>query len=153
MIPPPGWWRVIASGILVLTLLWFGAHGATSAAPAGAGAAAKPTPTPKPTPTMTVRQKKDYTALLAAGKKAFLTVGCSGCHMLTAAGSKATVGPSLNHIGKLRNLKWILAQIADPCAPGHDHAAGPDYTCSAMPLGLAKGKTALAIATFLAAQK
>ena len=96
---------------------------------------------------------KPSAAELAAGKKAFLTVGCSGCHTLTTAGAKGAVGPTLNHIGRLRTAKWILVQIANPCAPGHEHAAGPNYSCLAMTAGLAKGKTAQAIADFLASQK
>jgi mono/diheme cytochrome c family protein len=147
MVLPRVWWRLLLGGALVLALWWLSLQSTSAPGPAVAGSK------PAPTPTMTAQQKAAYNALLAAGKKAFLTVGCSGCHMLKAAGSTAHVGPSLNHIGKIRSVKWILAQIANPCAPGHEHAAGPDYTCAAMPAGLAKGKTALAIATFLAAQK
>jgi mono/diheme cytochrome c family protein len=144
----PRVWRLALGAALVLSLAWLSLlHSGGTSSPAVAGSK------PKPTPTMTAQQKAQYKALLAAGKKGFLTVGCSTCHMLSAAGSTASVGPSLNHIGKIRSVKWILAQIANPCAPGHEHAAGPDYTCTAMPAGLTKGKTALAIATFLAAQK
>jgi cbb3-type cytochrome oxidase cytochrome c subunit len=138
-------WRLVIGGILVLTLFWLGTQANGTPRPVVAGS--------KPAPTMTAQQKAAYKALLAAGKKGFLTVGCSGCHMLSAAGSTGGAGPSLNHIGKIRSAKWILAQIADPCAPGHEHAAGPNYSCLAMPPGLARGKTAQAIAAFLAAQK
>jgi len=147
MVRPHIWWRTGLGMILAVSVLLLGLRSTGGSAPALAGAK------PAPTSTMTPKQKTDYKALLAAGRKAFVTVGCGGCHMLSAAGTKATVGPNLNHIGKIRNVKWILIQIANPCAAGHEHAAGANFNCNAMPAGLTKGKTAQAIATFLASQK
>jgi hypothetical protein len=113
----------------------------TKATPAATGAA-----TSAATPAISAAQ-------LAAGKAAFTSAGCGGCHMLTAAGTTGGAGPSLNGIGKIRNAAWIVAQIKNPCASGHANAAGSNYNCNAMPAGLATGANAEAIAAFLAAQK
>jgi cytochrome c551/c552 len=135
----------------------------------GCGAAALPPPPPPGTPTTVAAATKPpvavptkaattapaggNTAQLAAGKAAFNSAGCGGCHMLTAAGSTGAIGPSLNGIGAKRDAAWIIAQIKDPCAAGHANAAGSKYSCQAMPANLASGATAQAIAAFLAAQK
>jgi cytochrome c551/c552 len=92
-------------------------------------------------------------AQLAAGKTAFSSAGCGGCHMLTAAGAAGQAGPSLNGIGSLHDASWIVMQIQNPCATGHANAGGAKYNCAAMPPNLASGAQAEAIAAYLAAQK
>jgi cytochrome c551/c552 len=92
-------------------------------------------------------------ALIAAGKVAFTSKGCGGCHILSATGSTGAVGPSLNGIGKIHDAAWILVQIKNPCAPGHANAGGSNYNCATMPANLATGADAEAIAAFLATQK
>lgn len=136
---------------------------------AGCGAAALPPPPPPGTATAvgaatpvlvaspTAQATQAATpagnaAQLAAGKAAFTTT-CGSCHMLSAAGTSGTIGPSLNGIGALRDAAWIAVQIQNPCAPGHANAAGPKYTCTLMPPGIATGAQAEAIAAYLASQK
>ncbi|HEY1538587.1 MAG TPA: c-type cytochrome [Solirubrobacteraceae bacterium] len=47
-----------------------------------------------------------------AGKKLFLTVGCSGCHSLKAAGSTGTQGPDLDLANP--SPSRVLAQLTNP---------------------------------------
>jgi mono/diheme cytochrome c family protein len=91
-------------------------------------------------------------AQIAAGKSAFIASSCGACHTLSAAGTSGSAGPNLNGIGSKRTADWIVAQIKNPCAPGHANAAA-GYHCASMPPGLASGTTAEDIAAFLAAQK
>jgi mono/diheme cytochrome c family protein len=107
-------------------------------------------PTARPTAAATAQTGN--TAQLSAGKAAF-TSSCGTCHTLTAASTSGTLGPSLNGIGSLRTADWIVAQIQNPCAPGHANAAGPKYTCSIMPPNIVSGAQAQAIAAYLASQK
>lgn len=108
----------------------------------GCGAAALPPPPAPP----------GNTAQLDAGKSAFSST-CGSCHALTAAGTRGAVGPGLDHIGSLHDAAWIVAQMQNPCAPGHANAAGPKYSCVVMPKGMASGPQAQAIAAYLASQK
>ena len=78
---------------------------------AGRTASAAPTPTPPPAPasTSTTTEAPATTtsaapagtpdaATLAAGKQAFATNGCGGCHTLKDAGASATFGPNLDKL-------------------------------------------------------
>jgi hypothetical protein len=153
------WFRVgCVSPCLAITVCLAGC-GSSSAPPPPTQALVTnfPTPTTIPaaaaTATAEARLAGSKPAVLAAGTRAFQAAGGGSCHALVAASTAGALGPSLNGIGKLRSARWLVAQIANPCAPGHAHAAGAQYTCSAMPPDLATGATAHAIAAFLSSQK
>ncbi len=155
------WGTRLAAGVSIVSI---------ALALGGCGAAALPPPPPPATatvavtvtpaaaapatagPTATATAPAGNAAQRAAGEAAF-TSSCGTCHALTAAGTSGTIGPSLNAIGTLRTAAWIVAQIHNPCAPGHSNAAGPKYTCSLMPPGIVSGAQAQAIAAYLASQK
>ena len=94
---------------LAAVLAGCGAEGVVSPAPVTVvGALPKPTLDPI-TPAFKV--KGDPTA----GKKTFLSAGCTGCHTLADAGSTGTVGP-------------VLDQVK------------PDYRCATARVTLGKGQ-------------
>jgi cbb3-type cytochrome c oxidase subunit III len=81
----------------------------------------------------------------ANGGKLF-TAKCGGCHTLAAAGSSGTTGPNLDgafgsdklqHFKQDTILNLVLDQIRDPSPP--------------MPANLVKGKDAVDVATYVAA--
>ena len=154
------WLRPVAAVSIVGVVIVLAGCGSTalppSPPPSVATAAAAVTPAQAASPTAgataAATAAPGNTAQLAAGKAAF-TASCGTCHMLTAAGTSGTLGPSLNGIGSLRTAVWIVEQIQNPCAAGHADAAGPKYTCSIMPAGLVSGAQAQAIAAYLASQK
>ena len=76
--------RAIIVGISVLALASVGGWGAYRASAASPSATTTTAPPASPA--------------LAAGKKVFLTAGCSGCHTLAAAGATGTVGPNLDKL-------------------------------------------------------
>ncbi len=55
-------------------------------------------------------------AVLAAGRQAFVSNGCAGCHTLAAAGASGTVGPNLDEVLPGRNAAFIHQSIVDPDA-------------------------------------
>jgi len=73
--------RAIAIGIAALAAASLGGWGVYRSQARSAGPA---------TPTAPV------SGALAAGKRVFLTSGCSGCHTLASAGATGTVGPNLD---------------------------------------------------------
>jgi cytochrome c553 len=88
----------------------------------------------------------------AAGRAAFLSSGCVGCHALASVGATGVVGPALTHIGQTRTLQWLVVQMHTPCASGHQRAG---YACQMM-VGAVAGLTEQQrrdLAAFLAAQK
>ena len=50
----------------------------------------------------------------AAGKKVFLSAGCTGCHTLKDAGSKGTVGPNLGGVASRPTLAGGAVQNNGP---------------------------------------
>jgi len=77
---------------LAAVLAGCGAEGVVSPAPVTVvGALPKPTLDPM---TPAFKLKGDPTA----GKKTFLSAGCTGCHTLADAGSTGTVGPVLDQV-------------------------------------------------------
>ena len=52
----------------------------------------------------------------ARGKGVFLAAGCGACHTLSAAGTKATVGPNLDTALKGRSSAFVRESILDPNA-------------------------------------
>jgi cytochrome c oxidase subunit 2 len=58
------------------------------------------------------------TALIALGKQTFTsgTAGCTGCHTLADAGSKAVLGPDLDQVLKGKDAAFIHQSIVDPNA-------------------------------------
>ena len=52
----------------------------------------------------------------ARGKSVFTTLGCGSCHVLAAAGTDGTVGPSLDDSLKGKNAAYIEQSIVEPNA-------------------------------------
>ncbi len=84
---------VIASGVLAaVALVGCGSQGVVSPTPVTVVGSV---PTAAPTPaTPASKLKGDPTA----GKRVFLSAGCTGCHTLAAANATGTVGPNLDQV-------------------------------------------------------
>jgi mono/diheme cytochrome c family protein len=52
----------------------------------------------------------------AAGKAAYDSNGCGGCHTFTPAGSKGTIGPNLDQALKGKDAEFVRESIVDPNA-------------------------------------
>ena len=66
----------------------------------------------------------------AAGKTAFGELGCGGCHVFEAAGSRGTTGPNLNDSLQGKDADYIRESIANPnaeIAPGFQPGVMPNY--------------------------
>jgi cytochrome c551/c552 len=52
----------------------------------------------------------------AAGKAAFASQGCGGCHTFAPAGTNGTIGPNLGEVLKGKDAAFIRQSIVDPNA-------------------------------------
>ena len=94
--------------------------------------------TPSPVPGTVVLPRSGYPrADLAADRAAgsvLLQAQCASCHALLSAGmggAGATVGPSLDRIGRKRSRAWLERELVDPCAHRPSHRSR--YHCGQMP--------------------
>jgi cytochrome c oxidase subunit 2 len=66
----------------------------------------------------------------AAGKAAFTSLGCGGCHTFQAAGTRGTTGPNLDETLQGKDEAYIRESIVDPnatIAQGFQPGVMPNY--------------------------
>jgi mono/diheme cytochrome c family protein len=106
---------IVFSSALLLVAAGCGSEGVTSPVPKTVvGSLPKPTLEPA---TPAFKLKGDPTA----GKKIFLSAGCTGCHTLAAAHSTGTVGPNLDQAKpdfRLATARVTLGKGAMPSFKG-----------------------------------
>lgn len=96
-------------------------------------------------PGMTGMQEMGGGMSMASGRGVFLSAGCGACHTFAAAGTKATVGPNLDHTLKGKSSGFVRESIVDPNAT---IVAG--YHKGVMPTGYGSQLTARQIAALVA---
>lgn len=84
-------------------------------------------------------------ATLAAGRQAFESNGCSGCHTLAAAGATGTVGPDLDRVLPGKSVAFIHQSIVDPNA-----VIASGYSANVMPQGFGQQLSATDLAALVA---
>src|SRR5437763_5961923 len=72
------------------------------------------TAAPKKTSKSAAKPAKSSAADVTAGKKAFESAGCLGCHRLGKSGGKSA--PDLSHEGGKHDAAWIAGKVKDPKA-------------------------------------
>jgi mono/diheme cytochrome c family protein len=101
---------VAVTGILSgLAILVAGCGSATVVSPTAESVVG--TVSQETTPTETVDTSKGDAA---AGKEAFMSSGCGGCHTYGPAGTSATIGPDLDTALQGKDDQFVLESIVDP---------------------------------------
>ena len=104
--------------------------------PAPASTSTSTTTTAPATTTTAAPAGAPDTATLAAGKQAFATNGCGGCHTLKAAGSGGQIGPDLDNLAADAKTAgqafdaYVRESIVKPSAylvPGFPNAMTPTF--------------------------
>jgi cytochrome c oxidase subunit 2 len=107
-----------------------GGGGGTTASSATQPPTQTQTRTPARTQTGTTTGGAPSSAVLAAGRQAFETNGCSACHTLAAAGATGAVGPDLDRVLPGKSAAFVHQSIVDPNA-----VIASGYSANVMPQG------------------
>jgi mono/diheme cytochrome c family protein len=130
-------WFIAASVLFTVGMLTTVAFVAKETGEEEAAAETTTTTATATAPTTTVPTTVAQQGDAAAGKKLFVSAGCSGCHTFAPAGSTATVGPDLDNVssdaqkanrGSLE--QYVTESIEDPNAyvvPGFQPNVMPSF--------------------------